>query len=129
MSTKIYVNVPVKDLARSIDFYDRLGFPAHPQFTDERAAGVAISDDIYLMLLTEPFFQTFTRKEIVDATKGTETIVALGLDSRARVDELADKALAAGGQRANEPIEEGFMYGRSFQDPDGHIWELIYSEP
>jgi predicted lactoylglutathione lyase len=129
MSTKIFVNLPVKDLGRSIDFFTALGFSFAPAFTDENAGCLVISEDIYAMLLVEPFFQTFTTKEIVDATKGTEAIVALGVESRERVDELVDKALAAGGGPANDTNDQGFMYGRSFQDPDGHLWEVVYMDP
>jgi predicted lactoylglutathione lyase len=95
MSTKIFVNLPVKDLGKLIDFFTELGFSFNPQFTDDNATCMVISDDIYAMLLMEPFFKSFTNKEIVDATKSTEVILALGVDSRQRVDELVDKALAA----------------------------------
>ena len=129
MSTKIFVNLPVKDLNRSKDFFTKLGFSFNKQFTDENAGCLVIAEDIYAMLLTEPFFKSFTKKEIADARKSTETIVALGVESRGRVDELADKALASGGSAANEPMEMDGMYGRSFQDPDGHLWEVIWMAP
>ncbi len=129
MSTKIFVNLPVKDLAKSITFFTALGFSFNPQFTDDNAGCMVISDDIYAMLLVEPFFKTFTKKEIADTSTTTEAIVALGLESRQRVDELADKALAAGAQHFNDPNDQGFMYGRSFQDLDGHLWELFYMDP
>jgi len=129
MSTKIFVNLPVKDLNRSKDFFTKLGFSFNKQFTDENAGCMVITDDIYAMLLTEPFFKNFTKKEIADARKSTEAIVALGVESRARVDELADKALSSGGSAANEPMEQDGMYGRSFQDPDGHLWEVIWMDP
>lgn len=129
MSTKIFVNLPVKDLGRSIDFFTRIGFSVNPQFTDENAACVVISDDIYAMLLVEKFFQSFTDKELVDATRSTETILALGLDSRQQVDELVDRALAAGGLAGYFTNDDGFMYGRSFQDVDGHLWEVLYMDP
>lgn len=128
MSTKIFVNLPVKDLDRSKDFYTKIGYSIDPQFTDENAACVVISDDIYAMLLVEPFFQTFTKKEIADATQATEAILALGVESRQQVDELVDRALAAGGSPANEPVDQGFMYLRSFNDPDGHLWEVAYMD-
>jgi predicted lactoylglutathione lyase len=80
------------------------------------------------MLMVEPFFRTFTKKDVVDATKATETIVALGVESRARVDEIADAALASGGSEANETNDQGFMYGRSFNDLDGHLWEVVYMD-
>jgi predicted lactoylglutathione lyase len=129
MSTKIFVNLPVKNLAKSIDFFTSLGYPVDPRFTDENAGCLIISDDIYAMLLAEPYFRSFTPKKIVDATKGTEAIVALGVDSRDQVDDLADKALAAGGQRSNEPNDQGFMFTRSFEDLDGHLWEVFYLDP
>jgi predicted lactoylglutathione lyase len=129
MSTKIFVNLPVKDLAKSVAFFKGLGYSFNPQFTDENAACLVIGDDIFAMLLVEPFFRRFTKKEIADATTTTEAIVALGVESRERVDELVDKALASGGQAANETNDQGFMYGRSFQDPDGHIWEVLWMDP
>lgn len=129
MSTKIFVNLPVKDLGKSTDFFTELGFSFNPQFSDENAGCMVVSDDIYVMLLVEPFFQSFTKKEVVDSTKSTEAITCLGVDSRERVDEMADKALAAGGQPSNDPMDEGFMYGRSFQDLDGHLWEVMYMDP
>lgn len=129
MSTKIFVNLPVKDLGKSTDFFTELGFSFNPQFSDENAGCMVVSDDIYVMLLVEPFFQSFTKKEVVDSTKSTEAITCLGVDSRERVDEMVDKALAAGGQPSNDPMDEGFMYGRSFQDLDGHLWEVMYMDP
>jgi predicted lactoylglutathione lyase len=129
MPTKIFVNLPVKDLSKSMAFFTRLGLSFNQQFTDENAACLVISDDIYAMLLVEPFFQRFTRKGIVDASKGTEAILGLGVDSRERVDELADNALAAGGSPSNDTMDQGFMYARSFQDIDGHLWEVMYMDP
>ncbi|RKN38351.1 VOC family protein [Streptomyces hoynatensis] len=129
MSTKIFVNLPVKDLGRSKEFFTRLGYSFDPQFTDENAACLVISDDIYAMLLVEPFFKNFTRKEIVDATTATESILALSADSREEVDELVDRALASGGRPSMEPMADGPMYSRSFQDPDGHLWEIVYMDP
>jgi predicted lactoylglutathione lyase len=112
-----------------MDFFTNLGYSFNKQFTDENAACLVISDDIYAMLLVEPFFKTFTKKDISDATKTTEAIIALGLDSRAQVDDLADKALAAGGSASNDTNDQGFMYTRSFSDLDGHLWELFYMDP
>jgi predicted lactoylglutathione lyase len=126
MSTKIFVNLPVKDLSRSKHFFAELGFAFNEAFADENMECVVVTDDIYVMLLVEPYFMTFTRKDIADATTTTEVITALGVDSRQRVDELADKALAAGGQRADAPRDLGFMYGRNFHYPDGHLWDVIY---
>ena len=129
MSTKIFVNLAVQDLAKSIDFFTALGYSFNPQFTDENAGCLVISEDIYAMLLTEPFFKRFTNKEVVDSTKSTEAIIALSADRRQEVDTLVNRALAAGGQVANEPSDQGFMYSRSFQDLDGHIWEIVYMDP
>ncbi len=129
MSTKIFVNLPVKDLGKSIDFFTKLGFSFDPQFTDDNATCMIIGDDIYAMLLVEPFFKSFTSKEVVDATKSAEVILALGVDSRQQVDELVDKALAAGGQSGSFSSDDGFMFGRSFQDIDGHLWEALYMDP
>lgn len=129
MSTKIFVNLPVKDLQRSIDFFTQLGFEFNPQFTDENATCMIIGEDSFVMLLVESFFKTFTKKDVCDATSHTETIIALSAESRDGVDELADKALAAGGQPSNESMDQGGMYGRSFQDLDGHIWEVMYMDP
>ena len=128
MSTKIFVNLPVKDLARSTQFFTKLGFSVDERYTDEKAGCLVISDDIYAMLLTEEFFQTFTTKELADARRSTEAIVALQVDSRQRVDELADHALESGGSPAGEPMEQDGMYERSFADLDGHLWEVFHME-
>lgn len=125
---QIFVNLPVKDLNRSIAFFESLGYSFNAQFTDEKAACLVISDSIYAMLLTEEFFRTFISKEIADTQTTAEAILALATDSRAHVDELADKALAAGGTEPKAPIDHGFMYTRSFQDPDGHLWEIFYMD-
>ena len=129
MSTKIFVNLPVKNLDQSIEFFTRLGYMFNPQFTDETATCMNISDDIFVMLLTEAKFKTFTPKAICDAMKCTEVLVCLTCESREQVDEMVRKAVAAGGTTYNEPQDHGFMYGHGFQDLDGHIWELIYMEP
>ncbi len=128
MSTKIFVNLPVKNLNNSKEFFSKLDFKFNPQFTDENAACMIVSDDISVMLLVEKFFKTFTKKEISDATKSTEVIVALSVDSREKVDELVNKAIEAGGTTYAEPQDHGFMYQQSFQDLDGHLWELIYMD-
>ncbi|MDQ3682073.1 MAG: VOC family protein [Bacteroidota bacterium] len=129
MATQIFVNLPVKDLDKSKKFFTDIGFTINPQFTDEKAACVVISEDIYAMILREEFFKTFIpNKEIADSTKSTEVLVALSADSKEKVNELADKALAAGASTLREPDDYGFMYSRSFQDPDGHIWEVVYMD-
>jgi predicted lactoylglutathione lyase len=129
MTTKIFVNLPVKNLERSKGFFETLGFRFNPQFTDDTAACMVISDDIYAMLLTHAKFKEFTKKKIVDATKATEVLTCLALDSKASVDKLVQAALGAGGTEAREAMDYGFMYGRSFNDPDGHIWEVIWMDP
>ena len=128
-SRMLFVNLPVKDLDRSVEFFTGLGFSFDPRFTDETATQMIVSDDAFVMLLVEDKFKDFTKKELVDATTQTEVIMALSAESREGVDDLADKALAAGGSPANEPLEMGFMYGRSFQDVDGHLWEVVWMDP
>jgi uncharacterized protein len=125
---QIYVNLPVKDLNKSVDFFTKVGFEFNPQFTDENATCMVVGENIFVMLLVENSFKTFIKKEIADATKNTEVIVAVSAESREQVDEIVNKALAAGGKPSNDPIDHGFMYGWSFQDIDGHLWELMYME-
>jgi predicted lactoylglutathione lyase len=129
MATQIFVNLPVKDLKKSITFFTQLGYTFNPQFTDETATCMVISEDIYTMLLTYPKFQSFTPNPICDATKSTEALICLSCESRKQVDDLVRKAVAAGGSTYNEPKDYGFMYGHAYQDLDGHIWELIYMDP
>jgi len=129
MATKIFVNLPVKNLNKSIEFFTKLGFTFNPQFTDETATCMIVSDDIFVMLLTEAKFKTFTPKAICDATKSTEVLVALSAESREKIDEMVRKAVAAGGTTYTESKDYGFMYQHGFQDLDGHIWELLYMEP
>lgn len=129
MNTKIFINLPVKDLNRSMNFFKSLGYTFNPQFTDETAACLVISEDIYAMLLTHEKFKSFTSKEIADSSKTTEVLVALSTDSREKVNELVDKALSAGATKARDPEDYGFMYQRSFNDPDGHTWEILWMDP
>ena len=129
MTTKIFVNLPVKDLKRSMEFFTELGYQFNAQFTDETAACMIVSEDIYIMLLTHPKFKEFTPKAICDAMKSTEVLVCLSCESREKVDNLVRKAVAASGITYAEPKDYGFMYQQGFQDLDGHIWELIYMEP
>jgi predicted lactoylglutathione lyase len=129
MARKIFVNLPVADLERSMEFFRALGFSFNPQFTDETAACMVVTDDIFVMLLTKPKFKEFTPKEISDATKSTEVLVCLSCESRAEVSDLVAKALAAGGSAYQEPRDYGFMLQHGFQDPDGHIWELVHMDP
>ncbi len=129
MATQIFVNLPVKDLSKSIAFFEALGYNFNPQFTNDEAGCLVISETIYAMLLTIPFFKTFTKKEIVDSTKATEVIIAISVESRKHVDELVNKAFMAGGARSNDPQDYGWMYSWSFQDLDGHLWEVLYTDP
>ena len=128
MNRQIYVNLPVKNLERSKEFFSSLGFAFHPQFTNDSGACMVIGDNIYAMLLAENFFQTFTKKPVADATRSTEVLVCLSCDSRGEVDELVRKAVAAGGKAPNAPQDHGFMYGHGFEDPDGHVWELMHMD-
>jgi uncharacterized protein len=130
MSTKIFVNMPVKDLKRSMAFFSKLGYTFNKQFTDDNAACLVIEqDNIYAMLLVESYFKTFTPKPIFDAKQGTEAIFALSQDSREAVTSIVEKALAAGARRYAEPVDHGFMYQWGFEDPDGHIWEYLWMDP
>ena len=128
-SRKLFANVPVRDLKRSMDFFSKLGFTFNPKFTDDKAASMIVSEEAFVMLLTEPFFKTFTRKEICNTGTSTESLFALSCSSRAEVDELVKKAVAAGGTHAMDPMDHGFMYGWSFYDLDGHHWEVIWMDP
>jgi len=128
MATKIFVNLPVRDLNRSVEFFTGVGFRFDARFSDEKAACMIISDDIFAMLLVDSFFTTFTPKELADTSKTTEVIVALSADSREQVDTLVDRAMAGGATPAGEPHDESFMYYRSFFDLDGHHWEVNYME-
>lgn len=128
MTTQIFVNLPVKDLERSKKFFGALGYSFDQRFTDENATCLVISDTICAMLLVEPFFKQFTKKEITDTGKANEAILALSVESRERVDELAAKAVAAGGVEPKAAEDQGFMYSRGFQDPDGHLWEVFYMD-
>jgi predicted lactoylglutathione lyase len=128
MSTKIFVNLPVKDLDRSKAFFGKLGYTFNARFTDPTACMV-VSDDIYAMLLTEAKFKEFTKKKIADANKTTEVLVCLSMDSKARVNEVVDTAIDAGATEARDPMDYGFMFGRSFNDLDGHIWKIIWMDP
>jgi len=129
MSRKIFVNLPVKDLNKSKAFFAKLGFSFNPQFTDETAACMVVSEDIFAMLLTHAKFKEFTPHPIGDATKNTEVLVALSCEGRGEVDDIVRKAVAAGAKTFKPPMDYGFMYGQSFQDLDGHVWEWIWMDP
>ena len=128
MAQQIFVNLPVKDLKKAVEFFTKLGFTFNPQFTDENATCMIVGDNIFVMLLVEDFFKTFIKKEICDATKSTEVLLALSAESRETVDEMVSKAIEAGGTEPREPQDHGWMYGRSFEDIDGHIWEILYMD-
>jgi len=129
MSTKLFVNLPVKDLSRSVEFFRKLGYAFNPRFTDENATCMLIGEDSYAMLLVEKFFETFTPKPIVDAKHATEVLVAVSAESREAVDRIVETALAAGARRYRNPVDHGFMYQWGFEDLDGHIWEHFWMDP
>ena len=129
MATKIFVNLPVKDLKKSIDFFTKLGYTFNPQFTDESATCMIISESIFAMLLIESRFKDFTKKEIADATKTTEVLLALDCESREAVNTMVRKAVDAGGSVYADPQDHGWMYAHSYADLDGHQWELLYMDP
>ena len=128
-SRKLFVNLAVRDLKRSMDFFAQLGFAFNPKFTDDNAACMIVSDDAYVMLLTEPFFRGFTKRELCDTTRQSEALLAVSCRDRAEVDELVNKAVAAGGSHAMDPQDHGFMYAWSFYDPDGHHFEVVWMDP
>ncbi|MFP3919816.1 VOC family protein [Lysinibacillus telephonicus] len=123
-----FINLPVKDLKKSMSFFEQIGFSFNMQFTDDNAACMVINDHTFSMLLTEAHFKNFTSKEIVDATRQTESLISLAVESREQVDAIVEKAIAAGGSLASDPRDYGFMYQVGFQDLDGHIWEVFYME-
>jgi predicted lactoylglutathione lyase len=126
---KMFVNLAVRDLKKSMAFFSALGFEFNPRFTDEKAACMIVSDEASVMLLSEPFFKTFTKRELCDTTKQTEGLFALSCDNRAEVDAMVQKAVAAGGRPAADRQDHGFMYGSSFYDLDGHHWEVLWMDP
>jgi predicted lactoylglutathione lyase len=128
MATKIFINLPVKDLNKSISFFSQLGFNFNPQFTDEKAGCMVISESIFVMLLIEDYFQTFTKKQISDAKTTTEVLITLDTDSKEELKELVQKAVELGGITYNEPQDHGWMYQHGFADLDGHQWELAYMD-
>lgn len=129
VSRKMFVNLSVRDLPRAKEFFARLGFSFNPQFTDDNAACMIVSEEAFVMLLTEPFFRGFTKKEICDTATRTEGLFALSCTSREEVDALVKTALEHGGTAAMDPQDHGFMYGWSFYDLDGHHWEAFWMDP
>jgi uncharacterized protein len=128
MATKIFVNLPVKDLKKSINFFTQLGFSFNPKFTDEQATCMIVGENIFAMLLVEERFKDFTKKPISDAKKSTEVLLALDAPSRAEVDAMIRNAVKAGGSTYSDPQDHGWMYGHSFADLDGHQWEILYMD-
>ncbi|HTU10807.1 MAG TPA: VOC family protein [Allosphingosinicella sp.] len=128
MSKMIFVNLPVADLPKAKAFYEAIGFENNPMFTDETAACMVISDTIFVMLLTHAKFAQFTTREIADSHKSAAHLIALSADSRDGVDTITDAAIAAGGREHREKQDMGFMYGRSFEDLDGHVWEPMFMD-
>ena len=128
MAKKIFINLPVKNLQKSIGFFTRLGFTFNAQFTDDKATCMIIGENIFAMLLVEERFKDFTKKEISDATKTTEVLIAIDAESRENVDEMVRNAIAAGGSTYTDPSDDGWMYGHSFADLDGHQWEVLYMD-
>jgi hypothetical protein len=126
---KLFVNIPVADLQRSIVFFEALGFRFNPHFTDATATCMLVGEDAYFMLLTRERFAGFSRRPASDPAAETGALYALSVDSRAEVDAMVQRALAAGGAPAAEPQDHGFMYGSSFYDPDGHHWEVFWMDP
>ena len=129
MSRMLFVNLPVKNLQRSVDFFTQLGFEFNAQFTDENATSMVINDQATVMLLVEDFFQTFTDRRVADATSATEVLVAFSVSEKSQVDTVVEAALASGGSPHKDKKDEGFMYEWSFCDPDGHVWEVMWMDP
>ena len=128
MATKIFINLPVKNLDKSISFFTNLGFSFNPQFTDEKAGCMVISENIFAMLLTESYFQTFTKKQVCDAKTSTEVLITLDANSKEELQQLVEKAKESGAVIYSEPQDHGWMYQHGFADLDGHQWELAYMD-
>ena len=128
MATKVFINLPVKNLDKSKEFFKNLGYSFNPQFSDENATCMVISENIFAMLLTEKYFQTFTPKKICDSKKSTEVLIALDTNSRDEVQEIVEKARINGGVIYAEPKDHGWMYQHSFADLDGHQWEFVFMD-
>ena len=128
MEAKVFINLPVKDLQQSMSFFQQLGYSFNPRFSDEKAACMIISESSFAILLTEEYFKTFTKKPVSDAKQSTEVLVAVGLPTREKVQEIVKKATELGGKVYTEPQDHGWMYQHSFEDLDGHQWELLYAD-
>ena len=129
MATQIFVNMPVKNLNRSVKFFTKLGYKFDPEFTNKDATCMIVGKNIFVMLLVEKFFKSFTKKKLCDATRCTEVIVCLSATSRAKIEKMVAKAVAAGGTTPNDSKDFGWMYQHGFQDLDGHLWEFIHMKP
>lgn len=127
-ANQVYINLPVKDVDKSVSFFSELGFEFNPEYTDKNAACLIINDHTFVMLLVEEYFKSFTKKNIVNAKESTEAILAIGVSNKEEVDSLVKKALDSGGEASSEPVDHGFMYVASFQDLDGHLWEVMSME-
>lgn len=129
MIKQIFVNLPVKDLQKTIEFWKKLGFKFNPQFTDDKAGALVLGENIFAMLITKPFFKTFiAKKKIADSSKTAEVINAVSVGSKKKVDEMVDKAHKAGAKKYKETDDYGWMYSRAFEDVDGHLWEVLYMD-
>jgi len=128
MKTKIFLNLAVKDLNKAVSFYNELGFSTNPKFTNEKGACIVIDENIFVMILVEEFYKTFTNKQICDSATTSEVLISISLDSRKQVDEMFEKAVKAGGTDYIEGKDYGWMYQRTFLDPDGHHWEVFYMD-
>ena len=129
MPKQLFLNLPVQDLNRTVDFFTALGFTFNPDFTDENATCMIVNENAYVMLLLEAYFKTFTAKDVSSTQGSAEAIIAYSVDSREEVDEAVRTALANGGSVSQDPQDYGFMYNHSFQDPDGHLWEVFWMDP
>lgn len=126
MARMIFVNLPVSDVARATAFYEALGFRRNPMFSNEQASAMVWSDEINVMLLDRAFYATFTDKTLIDAHTTSGVLLAISQDSREEVDAITEAALTAGGRETRERQDMGYMYGRAFEDPDGHVWEPMF---
>lgn len=129
ITRNIFINLAVHDLRKSMEFFSTLGFEFNPKFTDDKAACMIVNDAAYVMLLSEPFFKGFTKRELCDTAKATEALMAISCNSKAEVDEMVRKAIDGGGTHAMDSQDHGFMYGWSFYDLDGHHWEVMWMDP
>jgi uncharacterized protein len=128
MKTKIFMNLAVKDLGKARDFFEKLGFTFNPKFSDDKGACMVINENAYVMLLTEPFFQSFHQKKLVDAKTSTEVLTSISVEDKDRVNEFVEKAFSLGGTPTGETQDLGFMFSRAFNDLDGHIWEVFWMD-